>query len=323
MTTSSKKIKVAIAGTGKIIPESATALQEMGYEITAIWGPHHEKAVPLAQIFDIPKVCYSYDELLDCGVDFVYIALVNTAHFDYAAKALEAGINVLLEKPFCSNILQAEHLATLCKEKGLFLFETISNLYLPAWKTVKERLPELGKIKLFQADFSQYSSRYDDYLSGKIGSAFDPEMEGGALRDLNIYNLHLAIDLFGKPDEIIFRANRGYNGIDTSGTVILNYQDLLAICTAAKDSANPSCVTIQGEKGWIRIAGMPNILPKVEVYIRSKCHETFSPNKYTSRLCHQFEAIREVYLNNDRAEMLRRLSHTLLVMQTLCKCTVQ
>ncbi|MBO4446715.1 MAG: Gfo/Idh/MocA family oxidoreductase [Bacteroidales bacterium] len=314
------KIRIGIAGTGKIVPESAEALRESGYELVSIWGPHPEKAVPLAERFGIPHLCSSYDELLASGIDFVYIALVNSVHFEYAGKALASGVNVLLEKPFCSTLRQAEELAEIARSRGLYLFETISNIYLPAWAMLKERLPEIGEVKMFQADFSQYSSRYDAYLSGDVSASFNPSCEGGALRDINIYNLHLAVDLFGRPDEVIFRANLGYNGIDTSGTVLLRYPNLIAVCTAAKDSGNPSGITVQGDKGYIRIAGMPNILPSLEVCIRGRQAEFFTPNIYASRLRSQFETIRDTYLCGEYDGMLARLSHTLLVMEALEKC---
>ena len=202
-------IRIGIAGTGRIVSESAQALQETGYELVSIWGPHHEKAAPLAERFSIQQICSSYDELLSSGIDFVYIALVNSVHFEYARKALEAGVGVLLEKPFCSSFSLARELAEAARAKGLYLFETMSNIYLPAWALLKERLPEISRVKLFQADFSQYSSRYDAYLAGDVSASFNPACEGGTLRDLGIYNLHLAVDLFGRPDEVIFRANRG------------------------------------------------------------------------------------------------------------------
>lgn len=313
-------IKVGIAGTGKIIPESAAALQETGFELLSIWGPHPQKAIPLAGRFSIPKVCESFEELLESGIDFVYIALVNSVHFEYAKRALEAGVNVLLEKPFCSTAAQAEELTVYAIRNGRFLFETISNIYQPAWALVKEKLPLIGQVKLFQADFSQYSSRYEAYLSGEVSASFNPACEGGTLRDINVYNLHLAVDLFGAPEEVIFRSNRGYNGVDTSGTVLLKYPELLAICTAAKDSGNPSGVTIQGDKGWIRVDGMPNILAEVQVCEKGKNPERFSPNRFASRLSHQFEFFRDAFLSGDHAAMIERLEHSLLVMETLDRC---
>ena len=320
MTTSlQEKVRVGIAGTGKIIPEAVTAMQETGWEVAAIWGRHPEKARPLAERFGIPRVTESYADLLASGIDFVYIGLINPVHYEYAMTALEAGVNVLVEKPFCSSLEQASALADKAREKGLFLFETISNIYLPVWAAVKEHLPRIGTVKLFQADFSQFSSRYEDYLNGIIGSAFDPSCEGGALRDLNIYNLHLAVSLFGRPQEVIFRSNRGYNGIDTSGTVLLVYPGHLAVCTAAKDSGNPSGVTVQGDKGWIRIEGMPNQLPSLTVSIRGLEPEHYAPNRYAHRLCHEFDTFRTLYLRRDRDAMLRALDHTLAVIDVLSR----
>ena len=315
-----KGIRLGIAGTGKIIPESAKALQETGFQLVSIWGPHPEKAQPLAARFGIPQVCESFDELLASGIDFVYIALVNSVHYEYAARALDAGVNVLLEKPFCSTYAQACDLADRAKEKGLYLFETISNLYQPVWEIVREKLPEIGPVKLFQADFSQFSSRYDAYLSGEVSPSFNPAFEGGTLRDLNVYNLHLAVDLFGRPEEVLFRANRGYNGVDTSGIVLLRYPTLLALCSAAKDSANPSGVTIQGEKGYLRIEGMPNILSNVKLCVRGQEPCLFTPPQEASRLHRQFMAMKDIFTRGDYPAMLRHLEHTLLVMETLERC---
>lgn len=38
--------------------------------------------------------------------------------------------------------------------------------------------------------FCQYSSRYDSLISGKLPNVFNPEFAGGALMDINLYNIH-------------------------------------------------------------------------------------------------------------------------------------
>jgi predicted dehydrogenase len=309
--------RVGIVGTGKIICESVDALRQTGWSVDAIWGRDPQKADVLATELGIPKVYLSYDEMLSSGVDFIYIGLANQVHYSYAMRALEAGVNVLLEKPFCSTVEQAAALVAKAKQRGLYLFETISNIYLPTWTLVRELLPKIGTVKLFQADFSQYSSRYDDYLSGVVGSAFDPQKEGGALRDLNIYNIHLAVSLFGVPDEVVYRSTRGYNGIDTSGVALLVYPTHLAVCTAAKDSNNPSRVVIQGENGYIYIGGMPNLLSSVEIALHGCKPELYTPNRYDHRLYHQFERFREVFTTRDFEAMNQALDHTLEVMKVL------
>ena len=309
--------RIGIVGTGKIISESIVALRKTGWEIHAIWGRSQDKATTVADHFSIPRICASYHELLTSGVDFVYIGIINSVHYEYALEALNAGVNVLLEKPFCSNFTQAMHLAEVARTKGLYLFETISNIYLPTWAIVRKRLSDIGAIKLFQADFSQFSSRYNDYLDGNIGTTFDPACEGGALRDINIYNLHLAVSLFGSPNEVIFRDTKGHNGIDTSGVALLVYPTHLAVCTAAKDSNNPSRVVIQGENGYIQISGMPNLLSSVEIALHGCKPELYTPNRYEHRLCHQFERFREIFTTRDFGAMNQALDHTLEVMKVL------
>ena len=313
----SKSPSIGIVGTGKIISESVAALRTTGWNVQSIWGRNYQKATMLAESLEIPNVSDSYLDLLTSGIDFVYIGLANKVHYEYAIKALEAGVNLLIEKPFCSNSQQAETLAQTAREKGLYLFETISNIYLPAWNLVRERVADIGAIKLFQADFSQFSSRYKDYLAGKIASSFNPQYEGGVLRDLNIYNLHLAVSLFGKPEQVITRTTMGYNGIDTSGVVLLVYPSHLAVCTAAKDSGNPSRVIIQGEKGYIYINGMPNLLSSVEVAIHGEEPILYTPNHYNHRLCHQFERYRKIFQLQDYDAMNQALDHTLDVMKVL------
>ena len=45
--------------------------------------------------------------------------------------ALEAGRNVIVEKPFTLTVAEAEELATMARERKLYLFEAISPLHTP------------------------------------------------------------------------------------------------------------------------------------------------------------------------------------------------
>ena len=50
-------------------------------------------------------------------------------------------------------------------------------------------------------NYSQYSSRYDAYLEGDITHSFDPAYYGGSLYDINVYNIHYCVGLFGEPKD--------------------------------------------------------------------------------------------------------------------------
>ena len=63
-------------------------------------------------------------------------------------------------------------------------------------------------MRYVHANYAQYSSRYDRYLNKDVAPAFSPEHAGGALYDLNIYNLHFVMGVLGIPKEVIYRPTR-------------------------------------------------------------------------------------------------------------------
>ena len=167
-----------------------------------------------------------------------------------------------------------------------------------------------------QANYSQYSSRYDAYREGTVLPAFDPARFGGALYDINIYNLNLIIALFGKPQEAHYTANCGFNGIDTSGVATLRYKDFFATAVGAKDSASSGFFTVQGEDGWLRVDGAPNELPSVTVAQGGK-EKTFRENRYAHRMVHEFQAFARLFAERDTQNIDEHLVTSQAVMETV------
>ena len=264
-------MKLGIIGTGKIIVDALYAMEPLS-EISrnAIFARPHsrDKGEELAKQYSIAEVYTDYDDLLDkADIDTVYIGLINSVHYEYAKRALDKNKNVILEKPFAGTYDEAKELVDLAKTKNLFVFEAITVLHNDVITKMKENLPKLGQIRMMLANYSQYSSRYDKYLKGEVDHSFDPEYLGGALRDINVYNLHYAVELFGAPQKTQYFPNTGFNGIDVSGTMVLEYDGFSAVCTGAKDSDSPCFVQIQGEKGYMRIEGKPNVAPNLTIVI--------------------------------------------------------
>ena len=82
--------------------------------------------------------------------------------------------------------------------------------------------------------------------------------------DLNLYNLHYVMGLFGKPLEAVYSANIE-RGIDTSGAAILRYPSFIAVCVAAKDCKGLTGGVIQGSRGCIRSLSSPNFVGEVRL----------------------------------------------------------
>ena len=105
----------------------------------------------------------------------------------------------------------------------------------------------------------------------------------------DIYNLCFTIGLFGPPRTIQYARNLGWNGVDTSGTLLMQYPTSVVSMGAAKDSDGLSFACIQGEKGYIEIKGSVSVLQEFTLYLRGEKPQTFRADTSRHRLSYEFE----------------------------------
>ncbi|MDE6952453.1 MAG: Gfo/Idh/MocA family oxidoreductase [Erysipelotrichales bacterium] len=247
-------MRLGILGTGMIVKDFMTMVHELNIDYISILGTkeREEETKELVQKYHLNQYFYDYDELLNDDIDTVYVALPNHLHFQFAKKALESGKNVIIEKPITSNAKELSELITIANQRHLMIFEAMNIHYLPAFKALKKDISKVGNIKIVYFNYSQYSSRYNAFKEGNILPAFDYKKSGGALMDINVYNIHAIMGLFKEPKESYYFANIE-NNIDTSGMMVLNYENYKAVCIGAKDCQAPIISTIQGDEGVIVI----------------------------------------------------------------------
>lgn len=312
-------MKLAVLGTGKIVQEFLPMIQQVtDVELVALLSTPRslDKAKEMQVQYHIQEVYTDYETLLgNATIDTVYVALPNHLHYQYTKAALLQGKNVICEKPFTLNAQQLQELIQIATEKRLILLEAITNQYLNNFLQIKKDLAQLGKIKIVECNYSQYSSRYDAFKEGKILPAFDPQKGGGALMDINIYNIHFIVGLFGKPEKVQYLANIERD-IDTSGILVLDYGAFKAVCIGAKDSTAQIRSVIQGTDGSIEVLGATNEMPRYER--RSKTEiEAVNVNLDKHRMYQEFEKFTEVIDQKDLAFALEQLNHSLTVMQVV------
>ncbi|WP_270314328.1 Gfo/Idh/MocA family protein [Streptococcus infantarius] len=313
-------MKLAILGTGKIVEEVLPVLKEINeIELSAILSTPRsiEKAEKLAELYAISQASSDYDSILaNPDVDTVYVALPNHLHYDYAKKALLAGKHVICEKPFTLTLAEFEDLAKIAEQKNRILLEAITNQYLGNFASIKANLAKLGDIKIVECNYSQYSSRYDAFKRGEIAPAFDPAKGGGALRDLNIYNIHLVVGLFGKPERVQYLANME-RGVDTSGILIMDYGNFKAACIGAKDCSADIKSTIQGNKGSIAVLGPTNSMPELSLSLNGQSMTMINENSLNHRMHDEFVAFQAIIEHEDMTATKLALAHSHLVMEVL------
>lgn len=304
-------MKLALLGTGMIVREVLPVLEKLGIRPFALLGTERsrERGEELARQYRIPNLFFDYKPLLESGADTVYVGLPNRVHFEYAKAALLKNKHVIVEKPMVTSLRECGELRALARERGLVLVEAMTLHYLPALERMRQDLALLGRLRLCSFNYSQYSSRYDAFRRGEIAPAFDPGLGGGALMDLNVYNLHAALCLFGPPRGAAYAANL-QQGVDTSGILTLDYGDMKAVCLAAKDCQGPNRSLITGEKGWLELRGPLSCGPGYEITLRTGevIRREFEVPGH--RMAPEFMAFREMIDSAclDRAERLLDIS---------------
>lgn len=313
-------MKLAIIGAGLIVHDFLTiAAQIPDLELVAIAGVPQD-ADTLADFrsrYNIPKTFTdSNAAITDPDVDTVYVAVPNSLHFTVSKQALLAGKNVICEKPFVPTRAEAETLKELADERGLLLIEAITNQYLENFTGIQSALPTIGTPRIVEFNYSQYSSRYDAFRQGTVLPAFNPAKGGGALMDLNIYNIHMVVGLFGKPTTVNYLPNI-QRGVDTSGILTLTYPHMQAICIAAKDASAPVRSLIEGEDGTIIINGPTNELAEYAVQKRGSEAQFQCLNQADHRMVAEFTRFSALIANHDTAKVDAAFRHSADVLDVL------
>lgn len=265
-------------GTGAITKSMLAEYQRSSVlHCTAICSRKEETGRAMAEAFGIETVYTSMEDMLrDPSIELVYVASPNALHYEQTKACLEAGKHVICEKPFAPTVVEAKELVALAKEKGVFLFEAITTAHHPHYEMIRNCLPELGSLKVVLGTFCQYSSRYPALLAGKVSPVLDPAFKGGALMDINLYNIHFMVGLFGAPKAVHYYPNIYTNGVDTSGVLVLEYENFICQCVGAKDCAAQNGVQIVGDGGCIRVGPSASNCQQVEFCIRGRETEAYA-----------------------------------------------
>ena len=307
-------MKLGIIGSGMIVKDFLSFAHELPeIKLEAIAARNIENLKELQSKYNIKNIYTDIDLCLENKeIDTIYVAVPNNLHYEVAKKALEAGKNVICEKPFTLKYDEAVELFEIAEARGLILIEAITNQYQKNYLDIKYNIDKIGEIRLVECNFSQLSSRYEAFKNGVIAPVFDKSKGGGVLGDLNIYNIHFVVGLFGKPNKVHYSPNI-VNDVDTSGILLLEYNNFKVLCIAAKDTFNNSYVNIQGDQGIIKVIGPTNEVPNYSIQTKDNLIEE-NKNIHSHRMFAEFKKFVEVINNKDFEFMNNQKEHTLNVM---------
>ncbi len=165
-----------------------------GYVLSAIVERHNNDS---KESYPNAKLYRSVEEL--CADKDLQLIVVNTPthlHFEQAKMVLQAGKNMVIEKPFAINVKEAEELTTLAKKNKLFISVYQNRRYDGDFRAVKDILQKglLGEIREAEIRYDRYRPNFGgkQHKEGNMPGA-------GNLFDLSPHLVDQAIQLFGFP----------------------------------------------------------------------------------------------------------------------------
>jgi predicted dehydrogenase len=199
----SKKVKIGIIGTGWIADSHADSLKKMSdVEVVALADIVPGKAKEFGEKWEFTEArIYNSDEELiaaENDLDGVCICTYNTQHAPCAIRALNAGINVMLEKPFTVTLEEAIEVMKAEKKSGKILTIGFQPRMSENMKMIKKIVDsgELGKVYYIQAGGGRRRG-----IPTPFGTTFIEKETGGigALGDIGCYSLDMLLNAVGYP----------------------------------------------------------------------------------------------------------------------------
>ncbi|MEV6616495.1 Gfo/Idh/MocA family oxidoreductase [Streptomyces sp. NPDC051051] len=250
MTTDT--VRWGILATGGIAAAFTADLIDLpDAEVVAVASRTEDSARAFAERFGISRAYGDWETLAkDADIDVVYVATPHSAHRAAAGLCLEAGRNVLCEKPFTLNLREAAELVELARDNGRFLMEAMWMYCNPMVRRLKDLVDDgaIGEVRTVQADFG---------LEGPFPPSHrlrDPAQGGGALLDLGVYPVSFAHLLLGEPSGVSAQAVLSAEGVDLQTAAALSWDSgaLAALhCSLAGGTGTTASVT--GSRGRIDI----------------------------------------------------------------------
>lgn len=316
-------MKLGILGTGMIVQDLMNTYDKLEIEETYLLSTVRsiKKAQALVEKYHLHGVFDDYDEMLKSDIDTIYCALPNHLHYSFCKKALLAKKHVIIEKPVTANVKELEALIEIAKENDLMIFEAMNIHYLPSYQALKQDISKLGQIKIVNFNYSQYSSRYDAFKNGEILPVFDYHKAGGALMDLNVYNIHALIGLFGMPQQSLYMANVEKQ-IDTSGILTCDYPTFKAVTIGAKDCKSPLMNSIQGDLASLIVYTPLSQMTEYTIYYNNGKSETRTFD-LEHRLYYEFTAFIRMIKEKDYHQQQKMLQLSLQIAQLMEKSRKQ
>ena len=218
-----KKLGVGIIGMGDISRghvEAFNSLQDRA-SLVAVCDIDTESAKKVLAKFEVEAaICSDYKELLQRDdISLVSICLPNALHIPVAIEALQAGKNVLCEKPIACSLAEIDRLIEAMDSTGKQAFSVFQARYSNGYRTLS-KLIESGILgPIYSGSVEMHWIRYPEYYSGWRGT-WEHE-KGGCLLTCAIHAIDALLAVMGEPKTIFAKVDAKGHSIETEDTAVI------------------------------------------------------------------------------------------------------
>ncbi len=283
MTTNgalNRKLRMALVGGGQgsfigRVHATAAVLDNRAALVAGALSSNPEKAKASAPDYDISmdRAYGSYAEMLqkesqlpaDRRIDFVSVTTPNHTHYDIAKAAVQAGYNVVCDKPMTFDLAQAEDLADVVERSNVVFAVTHNYTGYPLVRQARQMIlaGELGEINAVRSFYIQGWLRTRLELSEQKQASWrtDPQRSGaaGCFGDIATHAFNLARYMTGLLPESVSAHLKTFEpgrALDDYGTAVIRFENgALGTVTASQIShgrENDLFIEIDGTKGSIQ-----------------------------------------------------------------------
>ena len=295
-----RKLRMALVGGGRgsfigRVHVTAAVLDNRAELVAGALSSDPVRAKESAEDYAIPldRAYGSYQELIekelalpeDQRVDFISIATPNHTHFEIAKAAVDAGFNVVCDKPMTLDCAQAEELHAAVEASGVVFAVTHNYTGYPLVRQARQMVTsgELGDIMALRMNYIQgwLVTKLEDEDQKQAAWRTDPKRSGaaGCFGDIATHAFNLGRFVTGLiPDEISCQLRTFVQGrqLDDYGHAVVTYENgALGTVTASQVThgrENDVTIEVDGTKGslswrqenpnelWVRRNGHPHQL---------------------------------------------------------------
>lgn len=259
-------LKYALIGCGKISANHIAAARANDLDIVALCDVYPDSMNTLIEKFELSETIHQYTDhqalIQNEKLDLVAICTENGKHGTIALDFIEAGCNLIIEKPIALSLEEADEIIKRAKEKNVKVSACHQNRFNQSVIEIRKALDQKRFGKLFYGTAHIRWNRGSEYYAGSKWRG-TWEHDGGALMNQCIHNIDLLrwmmgddiIEVVGMTDNL----NHPYIEAEDFGIALIRFANgsygIVEGTTAIYPRNLEETLYLFGEKGTVKAAG--------------------------------------------------------------------